>query len=556
MFGFLALALLLQPQSPASFRRALAEEPGSAIDQARDAQAAFERNRRYQLPAGYTSGGRCDERIGRFCYWYDDGDTTLPADPPAVRAARARLLATLEQSGASRPASDWLAGQRVRYLIEQDSLPGALGVARECVGTDWWCRALEGLALHAAGRYLEANRAFDQAVARMDEPIRCAWHDWTEALDGRLGRRSRNADCPGRIALADSLFWLGQPLLTRPGNDLRSEHFSRRVMAALNAVSRSPHGIPWGDDMEELLLRYGWSTRYSATGRYSASLEGPSVTGHQRSPAFQFLPLAAEDSGVESWLWRVRPDRPRARYAPPYADAFAESDRYQIARFPRAGGMAVAASLDRPSRNRERWTGTSLDVALALSTGPGATTVSRATGKGGAVLVSEQLPAVASIEATAREGRGFLRHRTIIDTISRSGALVVSDPLLFRVEERLPDSLEEAAARMLPSQLVSRKLPVGVYWELTERLGDSVSVAVSVIPNRRGLLGRIGQGLSLVGGRRPFTLGWDAEGPGRRTAEALELDLRQLAPGRYRLVIDVRTERASATSERDIELVP
>jgi hypothetical protein len=133
---------------------------------------------------------------------------------------------------------------------------------------------------------------------------------------------------------------------------------------------------------------------------------------------------------------------------------------------------------------------------------------------------------------------------------------VLSDPLLFQVGEQLPDALEAAAERMLPSSLVSRKAAVGVYWELTERLGDSVAVSISLVPNRRGLLGRIGQGLSLVGGRAPFTLAWDTEGPGRRTGEAVELGLAQLATGTYRLIIEVRTPRATASTARDIELVP
>src|SRR3970282_376933 len=90
------------------------------------AQRAFEARRRHLLPIGSPGGGRCDERIGRFCYWYDERDTSLPAEPPRVREARARFLAELEAFHRQLPKDDWLLGQRVRYLVEHGELVQAM----------------------------------------------------------------------------------------------------------------------------------------------------------------------------------------------------------------------------------------------------------------------------------------------------------------------------------------------------------------------------------------------------------------------------------------------
>ncbi|MEZ4455059.1 MAG: hypothetical protein R2882_00720 [Gemmatimonadales bacterium] len=63
--------------------------------------------------------------------------------------------------------------------------------------------------------------------------------------------------------------------------------------------------------------------------------------------------------------------------------------------------------------------------------------------------------------------------------------------------------------------------------------------------------------MSLVGRRAPLTLEWQGGGAGERiTGRALELDLRRLKNGRYRLVIEMSGPAGSATSERTIELVP
>ena len=85
-----------------------APDSARVLAQARAAQRAFEARRRHLLPIGSSGGGRCDERIGRFCYWYDEGDTSLPAEPPSVHEARARFLIELETFHRQLPNDDWV----------------------------------------------------------------------------------------------------------------------------------------------------------------------------------------------------------------------------------------------------------------------------------------------------------------------------------------------------------------------------------------------------------------------------------------------------------------
>jgi len=552
-----AAAVALALQQPETIARVLAADTARPVARARSAQDAFERSRRFQLPVSSSGGGRCDERIGRFCYWYDDGDTTLPAEPEPIRTSRDRLLATLASAQTDRPDSDWLVGQRVRYLIEQAELDSAIAVALRCGATAWWCDALGGMALHAAERFPEADAAFRVALAAMPEPIRCDWTDWTMAFDDQLARRSKAADCAERAALADSAFWLGQPLLTRPGNDLRTEFYSRRVMASLHGAARSPHLIPWGRDMEELMLRYGWSTRFSRSDPGLRTLDQPSVIGHQRSPAYHFFPLVGDGTASAAWRWDPLPARPRSRYAPTYATRFRDVDRFQIARFPRGDSTTIVGILD-PAVDTAL-AGRPTDLRLAAATAPDAIAVATtdSAGPGALVLAVAGDPAIVSVEASTRGGRHFLRGRIGLDPIDRSAPLLVSDPLLFEPGPELPAGLDQAAARALPSTRFSRARPVGVYWETAGGTGDSVSVSVSVLPTRRGLLGRLGEGLSVVKRKAPLTLQWQA-GPGAAsvTGRAVELDLGRLRPGKYLLRLDARAGGTVATALRTIELIP
>ncbi len=527
MDWLLLAALAAQPPNPSQL---LAPDSGRAIARARTAQEGFESERRRRLPVIPTGGGRCEERIGRFCSWYDERDTSLPAEPEAVISARDRLNLSLAEADAERPGSNWILGQRVRYLAEHQRPVEGLAVAAQCGATPWWCSALAGLALHLAARFQSADSAFDRALAEMPAEVRCAWTDWTVVFDNPVAKQLAGQDCEGRRRLADSLLFLAKPLLSEPGNDLRTELLSRRTMAALLTHARSPHFIAWGRDLEELMLRYGWSTRWSVNDRPPSLAESPGVTGHQRSPAYQFFPTQRPG---QPWRWNLSPERARFRYAPSYADRFVLTDEAQMARFPRGDTtLVVAGSVPGPD------TVTAL-TAIGTSGQPVVIRADSVTPLGGLVARLAGRPVMASVETRTRQGRQVAATRVVFEPDSTPGSLILSDPLFFAVADDLPESLEAAVARALPANRFSKRMPVGIYWEATGPGHDSLAVAVAIIPARRG-----------PRGRPTMSLQW------RATGGAFELDLRRQKPGQYLLRLEARAAGTTAASQRAFVLLP
>ena len=146
----LAIGLLLQ----ALAHTAVQADSASMLNRARADQAAFERTRRAHLRAVFGgSSDHCDERIGDHCFTYGDPNDvwTPPPEPDEMRAARDSLIAVLSVAARLMPANHWLAGQRVRYLVEAQAGSSARAAAADCrPGGAWWCEALAGYARPAA----------------------------------------------------------------------------------------------------------------------------------------------------------------------------------------------------------------------------------------------------------------------------------------------------------------------------------------------------------------------------------------------------------------------
>src|SRR5205823_14830328 len=189
--------LLLLPLVLAGGSQLAAPDSGAVLNSARRAQAAFESTRRGSLPerpGGWS--GVCGQRIGRICYWYEgDHNDTAPPEPARIREARARLLATLDEAGATLPGDEWIAGQRVRYLLEDSQPARAARVAEQCRAVAWWCEALAGLVRHVTGDFAAADRAFAASLADMPARERCRWADLPPLLQGGVGARYRRRDC-------------------------------------------------------------------------------------------------------------------------------------------------------------------------------------------------------------------------------------------------------------------------------------------------------------------------------------------------------------------------
>jgi hypothetical protein len=548
--SLISLALTAQGDSAALLR------------QARRAQAEFERIRVLQLPLGLGSPiGECDERIGRFCYWHDASTDSLPAEPAAVRRGRERLLRVLDSAARAIPGDDWLAGQRVRYLVEAGRPAEALAAARACRAERWWCEALEGFAHHAAGDFPSADSAYRSALLDMPADERCRWTDLSAVLSEPLRRHYRRLSCAERAAFEARLWWLAQPLWARSGNDRRTEHFARRTMAKLLRHAWSPYGSLGGEDLTELIVRYGWPEAWAQVARGSSIGSERSVVGHEREPAYRFLPDAAQFDSRRPADEPLTDPRPRERYAPTYAATFTALEP-AFAQFRRGESTLVVAAYDltRDSLFRD----VTLDVALVLARDEQAApyVVRRAGAEPAGVLVAAAPwgPAVLSLELIASPERRTARARSgALAKPSTEGDVIVSDLLLFDPPDSVPSELDAVLPHVHGPAALPRGSRIGLYWEAygLAAEGELLATVVSVVPERIGWLRRAVESVGLVSRSRPVRLEWTEQGKpqGGIAARALVVDLSPLSPGRYRIELDVTAAgRSTASASRAIRI--
>ena len=103
------------------------------LREARSAQSRFESVRRQHLPRHRSgSADRCDAHIGRFCYFYDSTEADAVPEPGRILQARAQLLNVLYRAARAHSADGWVAGQRVRSLLEAGRPDDAITAARDC----------------------------------------------------------------------------------------------------------------------------------------------------------------------------------------------------------------------------------------------------------------------------------------------------------------------------------------------------------------------------------------------------------------------------------------
>jgi len=562
--AFQAGAALRSPESQPATATSPADSQRVVRD-AHSAQANFERTRRANLPLeSGGSSGRCDVRVGRFCYWWDDGEFPPTPEPPKTKAARAALLDRLARGAKRVPGDGWIAGQRVRYLAEDDRALDAVNAARECRAAASWCAALAGFAFHAAGDFVRADSAFAVALAAMPERERCRWTDISLLLEGDARKRYQRLPCTQRGEF-EARFWaLSRPLYLVPGNDFRTEHFARLTMARLIRMSGYPHDMPFGDDSEELLVRYGWETGWT---RSPPSMSNPfdmHVIGHEPTPAFDFVPAAdvleMPDSAKPS-DWELHDRTAQSRYAPRYARSVGDLD-HQVAFFRRGDSALVVAAFDATAQTA--FAHDTIDAALAVApaTNPDSVIVNRdsaALRRGLLVATAEWRPAIISIEARDSAERRVARARGVFRPPPSTGRVTISDLLLFDDPAKLPTSLDEATARARGSLKVDRTKPVGVYWEMygVSPAGETLAYRLTVTRERTPWYRRAAEKLGVVERRAPVRMQWDEPSarPGAAHARALAVDFSTLPEGRYRIELTLETGNLTiATASRTVEV--
>lgn len=523
---------------------------------ARAAQERFEGVRRAHLPFNRSGGSprHCDATIGRYCYWYDSTETAAVPEPRRIAVARSELLGFLDSAATLDPADPWVAGQRVRYLIEAGRRADAVRAAMSCRAARWWCAALEGLALHTGEQYPDADSVFAVALREMPAPQRCEWLDLQKVVEQQLAIELSHARCEERALLADRLWRLSQPLWSVPGNDLRTEHFARLTMAEILARSANAHGMRWSSDSRELLLRYGWSEWFTRQDQTSGMYASPAVTGHDREPSYFFYPDVASIRSpprVTEASWKLHAPVPPTRYAPRHIERMSALP-HQLARFPRGDSMlvAIAYRVDDTALVHD-----ALRARLAVLRHDGVT-IAAAREHGTTLTTRLRDTAIASIEVRGERTKRVARARYTIDPLP-CGSWCVSDLLLFTpTADSSPRSVEQALPSAATDFSFSNRQPLGVFWEIQGASPASVWISVTVSPLRVSLARRIAARLNLAPELAPVRMRWQATltsplGGGQHVTLRLPLTAR----GRYRVLLTVEPPSGPPLiASRDIEL--
>jgi hypothetical protein len=524
-------------------------------------QTWFERVRHMNLPVRFSGGAPpCDAYIGRFCQWNDDSPR-VPKEPDPIREGRDRLLRALDSAAARSPGDDWIAGQRIRYLVEAGRDSDAVQAARSCAATRWWCDALTGLALHELGDYAASDSAFHDALEAMPSAERCRWTDVSILLDDAQRKRYGKVGCGRNEALAQHLWWLADPFLAIPGNDRETEHYSRHVMSRILDGTIAGYAVQWGDDLRQLVVRYGWSRYWSRAPGTAWEPYSGQVSGHEATPNYHFFPASAKvfsprEIGDATWDFNDRLSV--ERYSPAVATTFGGLDA-QLVFFRRGDSVQVVAAYDLTP-----------DTALA---GPAAHTalviqrderalplISESIERRGWYSVTiDSVPRLLSLETwNADRKRGGRIRRGISLPPLHPGEVAVSDLLLFDAASGDGGSLTSILPLALGNLTIEGTRKLGLYWETYGLARPDSALPVSLTLSRVSTgLRKLAEAIGLGKNNTPMSIAW-RETPtlGGVATRSVVLDLSLIPRGRYRLKLEL-TPRAGPpiSSTRIIEIL-
>jgi len=544
--------------------RAISSQPpdsAEVVARARAAQAAFERARFRLLPRTYaTPHGPCDERIGRYCFWFESGDKSWrpPPEPEAVRPHLDRLLGVLDQAAAQVPGDGWVAGQRVRYLVHARHPDRALAAARECRAERWWCAALKGFALHEGERFAEAEEAFREALAAMPERTRKEWTDVEPILRRPQYAELERAAGEERAAAERRMWWLADPLWSEPGNDRLTEHYVRWVHHHLQDHARQTDVGTWSRDNRTILLRYGWPVAAMRRDPTYGSMLSSFLVEYHDPVSWEFLPPAAAaraPAAITGREWTMKDEPSATRYAPAYAHDFVDV-RHQLAVFRRGDSAVVVAGFrlradSLPARPRVRAALVAMEDADAT---PFMARAEVADSAGAMRVLVPHRPTVLSLEVREDSSRVHGRHRqglALAADARSSDVLLLSDPAAR------PGSLDEAARLARGDTHVRPGERLGIFWEVygLEAGTDTLGVGVSLVPGTASWGRRRLERIGLARAARAVRMSWQEEAQGGAVvARSLGVALPPtLPPGTYTLEVTVQIPgRPPVTASRII----
>ena len=526
-------------------------------DHAHNLQASFEMRRRRMLPRFYI--GAVDSNhcliVGRFCEWHPNvKDYTVPDEGRDIIKARNELLRELERASAVLPGDDWIVGQRVRYMIEgHDS--STIAVARACRATKWWCDALLGLSQHVRGDFLAADSAYASALDEMPSPLRCHWMNLSPLLDDDIRGTYHKMTCAQREAADARIWWVSDPLYMTPGNERRTEHYSRVLHTMLEENSVNTYGLSWGGDLAELILRFGWAEKWTqepSSGMYMDAK--PSITGHEREPGYHFfLTQRPPDSlaQIVDSIFDIFQFPPREQYSPAYTNGFVRLDA-QVAHFRRGDSTKIVAAFDVATDTIfGKHEFAAAVVAMGdEATSPSMTLIDESPKRNVLTVTTPWREQLIGVELLAKDSTAAARWRSGFAEIPLdSGRVSVSDLLFVDGAPSLPTSLDEATTRAHGGTRFRRNVQVGLFWEIygSTPADSALPVTLTITPVNEGLLRRAFRVLRIVPKASPLNIRWQENGAaGVMSPRSVVLDLSAMPAGKYSVKIEVGTGASTA----------
>ncbi len=550
---------LAQPQLlQTSARNAQLEADSAEVSQhARDLQAAFERRRRQMLPRFYVGTTDHCLIVGRFCEWHPNlRDYVVPDEGKDIVRARAELLGGLEKASTSLPGDDWIIGQRVRYLVEGHDT-SAVRVARSCRATKWWCDALLGFALHVGGNFAGADSAFALALDGMPTMMRCHWLNLSPLLDDDIRDTYRKMSCAQREAADARIWWVADPLYMTPGNERRTEHFSRVLYTALQKDAANTYGSSWGGDLAELILRFGWAEKWTQEPGPSMYFESkPSISGHEREPGYHFFLTQRPPDDlalIVDSVFDIFQFPPREQYAPAYARAFVRLDA-QVARFRRGDSTKIVAAYDVTTDTifGRRKFAAALTAMGDEATSPSQTLVPQSPTANVLTVSTPWKEQLIGVELLADDSAGAARWRSGFPEIPLdSGKISVSDLLFVDGAPALPSGLNEAIPHAHGGMTFRRDRKIGLFWELYGKTAadSALPISLTITPVGESLLRRAFRALRIAPQLTPLNIRWQENGAsGVLSARSVLLDLSLIPAGKYAVKLEVGNYPTAMTS--------
>jgi hypothetical protein len=219
-------------------------------------------------------------------------DNALSANHRAsARANRSILIAHLDSLHRQHPTDNFIYGQLIRFLTDQGDTTRAFTQVSLCQASAMWCHMLRGYVMAWSGDHLSAEKAFEMAELEMTSEMRCSWTSVEKLVSGQSRAAYLAMPCHARDSVTRTVWWLADPLWSKPGNDRKVEHFKRRVLLLLRAGLQEDERFSWhpsfgNDAREEMVLRYGWPSMVYWRGFTTDSLYSRPLTGSRADSGY------------------------------------------------------------------------------------------------------------------------------------------------------------------------------------------------------------------------------------------------------------------------------